>query len=61
MEIIMVETIMTISTKNLMEMVMETIMTISIEAATATPMFDSRRDPCVQEKIFIVLQLEDWR
>ena len=57
----MVETIMTISTKNLMEMVMETIMTISIEAATATPMFDSRRDPCVQEKIFIVLQLEDWR
>ena len=57
----MVETIMTISTKNLMEMVMETIMTISIEAATATSMFDSRRDPCVQEKIFIVLQLEDWR
>jgi len=53
----MVETIMTISTKNLMEMVMETIMTISIKAATATPMFDSRRDPCVQEKIFIVLQL----
>ena len=61
MEIIMVEKIMTISTKNLMEMVMETIMTISIKAATATPMFDSRRDPCVQEKIFIVLQLEDWR
>ena len=61
MEIIMVETIMTISTKTLMEMVMETIMTISIKAATATPMFDSRRDPCVQEKIFIVLQLEDWR
>jgi len=57
----MVETIMTISTKNLMEMVMETIMTISIKAATATPMFDSRRDPCVQEKIFIVLQFEDWR
>lgn len=61
MKIIMVEKIMTISTKNLMEMVMETIMTISIKAASATPMFDSRRDPCVQEKIFIVLQLEDWR